>query len=193
MHLYSLRAMMQIYYPSLEAIHQHTMQLDHAKCIHCNQTNQLISHGFIYKKQTCAEPAAVGKRVFCSNRNHRTGCGRTIQLYLDSIVRYLHHAGACVVAFMWSFMNGMTIADAYHQATNADTPRNAYRWLNKFTVQLSHYRSLIHQPLLQNIATAVTATSQRRYLLASTFQALWQRLGEPLCSQYQQSLQRSLL
>jgi hypothetical protein len=185
--------MMQIYYPSLEAIHQHTTQLDHAKCIHCNQTNQLVSHGFIYKKQTCAEPEAVGKRIFCSNRNHRTGCGRTIQLYLDSIVRYLHYAGACVVAFVLSLINGMTIARAYHQATNADTPRNAYRWLNKLAAQLSHYRSLLHQPLLQNIEPAIAATSQRRCLLASTFQTLLQRFGQPLCSRYQQQWQRSLL
>ena len=28
----------------------------------------------------------MGKRVFYSNRHRRTGCGRTVQLYLDSTV-----------------------------------------------------------------------------------------------------------
>lgn len=29
---------MQIYYPSLHAIEQQTMQLEHAQCAHCKQT-----------------------------------------------------------------------------------------------------------------------------------------------------------
>ena len=78
---------MQIYYPSLQAIEQQTMQLDSEQCAHCKQTHQLVSHGFIRKKRAGAEPEAVGKRVFCSNRNHHAGCGRTMQLYLDSTVR----------------------------------------------------------------------------------------------------------
>ena len=83
---------MQIYYASLPAIEQQTRQLDHAQCRHCGQTQQLVSHGFIYKKQVGADPIATGKRVLCSNRHQHTGCGRTMQLYLDATVRYLHVA-----------------------------------------------------------------------------------------------------
>lgn len=119
---------MQIYYPSLQAIKQRTMQLDIARCVHCKQTHQLVSHGFIRKKRGGGtEPEAVGKRVFCSNRNHRTGCGRTMQLYLDATVRYLHHAGCAVAAFVLSLIAGLTIQQAYKHATGAATPRRAMR------------------------------------------------------------------
>ena len=63
---------MQIYYPSLQAIEQQTMQLDNEQCVHCKQAHQLVSHGFIRKKRVGAEPEAVGKRVRC--RHIRPGC-----------------------------------------------------------------------------------------------------------------------
>lgn len=188
---------MQTYYPSLSAIEQQTTQLDHEQCARCQQTHQLVSHGFIRKKQVGADPQAVGKRVFCSNRRNHTGCGRTMQLYLDVTVRYLHYAGAAVVAFVLSLIAGSSIQHAYHCATGTVTPRNAYRWLTRLGAQLSVYRSLSHRPPLQNSSDSALAIALKRPLrlpsLMSTFTMLLQRFGQPLCAAYQSQLQRSLL
>ena len=182
---------MQIYYPSLQAIHQQTLQLELEQCQHCQQTQQLVSHGFIRKKRNCANPQALGKRVFCSNRHHHTGCGRTMQLYLDSTLRYLHHAGSAVVAFVLALLAGISIGLAYTQATGARTPRHAYRWLHRLDQQMSTYRSLFHQPLLaQPVVCAVQTLCLRRSLLTSTFGALLKRFKQPLCQAYQSQLQR---
>jgi len=183
---------MQIYHASLPAIQQQTMQLCHEQCNHCKQSHQLVSHGFVYKKQAVAKPEqAVGKRVFCSNRNGHTGCGRTIRLYLDAAVRYLHYAGSYVVAFILLLMGGMSVQRAYLQATGTEDPRNAYRWLNKLWAQLSLYRSLLHQPMFE--PPVVTSRSLRLGLLASTFTALLQQFGQPLCARYQLKHQRALI
>lgn len=185
---------MQIYYPSLKAIHQQTLQLDNEQCKHCHQTHQLISHGFIRKKQVGAAPEAVGKRVFCSNRNRRSGCGRTTQLYLDATLRYLHYAGQRVVMFVLSRIVGTTIQQAYEQATGTINPRNAYRWLDKLFAQLSHYRSLFYQPPLQDADLAITSSQSLRWqLLISTFNVLLRQFRHSLCSAYQHQLQRSFL
>lgn len=185
---------MQRFYPNLQAIAQQTMQLDHAQCAHCRQSHQLVSHGFIRKKRVGAEPEAVGKRVFCSNRQHRTGCGRTMQLYLDVTVRYLHYAGCAVAVFLVSLSTGMSIQHAYHHATGAGTPRHAYRWLHRLCAQLSIYRSLSHQPSLRNAALIVPADRPVRLLsLISTCALLLQRFGQPLCAAYQSQLQRAFL
>jgi hypothetical protein len=185
---------MQHYYPSLQAIEQRTMQLEHAQCTHCKQTQQLVSHGFIRKKRVGAEPEAVGKRVFCSNRHHRTGCGRTMQLSIDSTIRYLHHAGSCVVAFVLALIAGMTIGHAYHHATGAATPRHAYRWLNRLCAQLSIYRSLLHRAPLSNAVPIIAANRPVRLLsLMSTFKLLLQQFKQPLGASYQLQLQRSFL
>lgn len=185
---------MQIYFPSLQAICQQTSQLDLVQCAHCQRSRQLVSHGFIRKKRVGAEPEAVGKRVFCSNRHRHTGCGRTTQLYLDATVRYLHHAGATVVTFMLSLLAGIRIEQAYIGATGAGTARNAYRWLARLTAQLACYRSLAHRPPLRE-ADAGTAPKRclRMRLLMATFAALLQHLGQPLCATYQGQLQRPLL
>ncbi len=187
---------MHIYYPSLSAIEQQTRQLDQVPCRHCRQTHQLVSHGFVYKKQAGAAPQAVGKRVFCSNRKRHTGCGRTMRLYLDSTVRWLHYAGAHVVAFMLALMAGSTVQQAYGQATGTTDPRHAYRWLHRLGAQLSGYRSLSHQPPLQDADAPASVAANRpvRYgLLASTCTQLLQRFGASLCANYQQQTQRSFL
>ena len=183
---------MKTYHASLQAIQQKTLQLCHEQCNHCKQTHQLISHGFVYKKQAVAVPErAVGKRVFCSNRDGHTGCGRTMRLYLDTAVRYLHTVGCCVVAFVLLLMRGISVQQAYLQATGTEDPRNAWRWLNKLRAQLSCYRSLLHQPKLPQ--PVVASGSPRLGLLVSTFTALLQQFGQPLCACYQRTLQRTLL
>lgn len=186
---------MQTYYPSLQAIHQQTLQLELEQCQHCRQTHQLVSHGFIRKKRNAGDPQAVGKRVFCSNRLRRTGCGRTMQLYLDATLRYLHHAGSAVVAFVLSLLAGVSTAVAYMHATGADTPRHAYRWLLRLHAQISTYRSLFHQPLLEQPQAGVIVHphSLHKSLLASTFTALLMRFKLPLCQAYQSQLQRPFL
>lgn len=197
---------MQTYFPSLEAIHQQTMQLQSEQCKHCGQTHQLVSHGFIRKKQALGrEPQSVGKRVFCSNRHLRTGCGRTMQLYLDSSLRCMHYAGRAVVIFALLLLAGSSIAAAYTQATNACTPRNAYRWLQRLHAQIATHRSVFHQPPLDQQTDPFSHCRRPLYchhsshhsshhsLLNSTFSVLLDRFKPPLCPSYQSHLQRSFL
>ena len=193
---------MQIYFPNLQAIEQQSHQLELEQCRHCQQTHQLVSHGFIRKKHSGGEPLAVGKRVFCSNRYHHTGCGRTMQLCLDSAVRWLHYAGSFVVAFVLALMSGTSIDLAYTQSTGACSPRHAYRWLQRLRDQTSTYRSCLHLPLLTPSTTGGDAAPcppspskapPRRHLLTSTFTPLLSRFAQPLCQTYQSELQRSFL
>jgi len=190
---------MRIYYRDLSDMEQQTRQLDHEPCRFC-QRRQLVSHGFVYKKQSCAQPGVVGKRVFCSNRRPHSGCGRTMRLYLDATVRSLHYAGAQVVAFVLALIAGKTVRQAYWQVSGKDDARHAWRWLTRLDARISHYRSLTHQPPLDETvpepASAATpaANLPARYgLLAATFKQLLQHFGQPLCARFQQCTQQSFL
>jgi hypothetical protein len=186
--------LIQIYHPDLSSLEQQTRQLSNEQCRHCKQSRQLVSHGYVYKKRSKAQPAPFGKRVWCSNRNHRTGCGRTTQLYVSSIVRYLKYAGHCVVMFMLSRLAGFNIQNAYRRATGTADGRNAYRWVDKLMAQLSTYRSWFHQPVLPDTPPSAIDHSPLRWtLLCSTFRLLSLELAEPLCATYQLRWQRSLL
>lgn len=179
---------MPTYFSSLQDIEHYIHQLQHEICPHCQHAQQLLSHGYIRKKRAGSSP--VGKRIFCSNRHPHTGCGRTRQLYLDSVVPALHYPGGVLIAFFLAFIRGATITKAYPSATGACSARNAYRWLRKAMAQLSHFRSLFPPPLS---AQKAPEFSLKRALLDSTFRGLLQRFGEPLCSMLQLKLQRAFL
>lgn len=109
---------MLIYYPSLQAIEQQSRQLGATACHHCGKTCNLLSHGYIRKKQHGGNPLPVGKRVLCSNRRSHDGCGRTIRLFLDNTIRRLHATADQVNAFVFALVTGMAVAHAYLIATS---------------------------------------------------------------------------
>lgn len=178
---------MTTYFSSLQDIESYTHQLQHQTCPHCKQSQQLLSHGYIRKKRAGSIP--VGKRIFCSNRQ-RSGCGRTSQLYLASVVPALHYPETAIIAFFLAFCQGTTIDHSYRISTGAFSSRNAYRWLHKAMARLSLFRAAIHQPLRsQHLAHAPS----RRSLLHSTFSALIHAFGQPLCSAFQLTLHHAFL
>ncbi|MFY7942480.1 MAG: hypothetical protein ACOVOX_16385, partial [Burkholderiaceae bacterium] len=90
-------------------------------------------------------------------------------------------------------------------ATRAQTPRHAYRWLQRLHAQMSVYRSLFHQPPLElppqpteppphcAVLSCNVPHTLHRNLLASTFAALLNRFKQPLCQTYQAQLQQAFL
>ncbi|MCK5543067.1 MAG: hypothetical protein KAI40_10275, partial [Desulfobacterales bacterium] len=48
-------------------------------CPHCNCCGCLILHGFLYGYDD-TDFVRRGHRIFCSNRNLRSGCGRTFPM-----------------------------------------------------------------------------------------------------------------
>jgi hypothetical protein len=182
---------MNRYYPSLLAIEQQTQNLHHHSCHHCKQTNHLLSHGYVFKKKRGADPSPVGKRVFCSNRNHHTGCGRTHQLYLDSRVPALFYSLPILIIFLLAFIHGTPVLQAYQQATGSSSSRHAYRWLLKFQRRLSDYRAWVHQPLIHEPLPSSSCTqAERRMLFASTFERLFTQWGDSLGAAYQKQFQQ---
>jgi hypothetical protein len=59
----------------------HFDRLKLLRCPHCGAQGMLIRHGFLrgYNERT-SDRDTRGRRAFCSNRNRRTGCGRTFSV-----------------------------------------------------------------------------------------------------------------
>jgi hypothetical protein len=56
-------------------------------CPHCRQTGFLIGHGFLRGYSERGSGIMVrGRRLFCSNRGLRTGCGRTFSVKLSTVL-----------------------------------------------------------------------------------------------------------
>jgi len=182
---------MNRYFNDLDTLHRFTLSLDSQphpiQCRHCSKQGQFVSHGFVYKKQHQGERHTVGKRLFCSNRYGRSGCGRTLRLYLTTELAFLHYTTVHLTAFVLALLGGSTIQPAYRAATQTAEPRNAYRWLNKLQRKLINYRALIHR--MQPTYRFKTINKQRRILL-STLRALFSTLT---CAQIQQRTQTAFV
>jgi hypothetical protein len=71
-------------------------------CPHCNTVGALIRHGFLYafddSNPHCKSLRA--RRIFCSNRHARPGCGRTFSVWLAHNIRRL----GLTASALWRFL-----------------------------------------------------------------------------------------
>ncbi len=185
---------MERYFNDLDTLHRFTLSLDSQpypiRCQHCSKQGQFVSHGFVYKKQHRGEKRAVGKRLFCSNRCGRSGCGRTLRLYLATELAFLHYTTVHLTAFLLALLSGSTIQYAYQAATQTAEPRNAWQWLHKLQRKLVDYRALLKTPC-SPLTRRCTVKNKQRDILLSSLQMLFSTLGS--CAQIQQRTQTAFV
>ena len=177
---------MHTFFEDLSSLDRFTRELDShvdtEECHHCRRRGQLVSHGFVYKKQHCGDPLPVGKRIFCSNRCGRSGCGRTRRLYLKAFIPAWHYAASCLAGFVSALCTGASIAKAYCAATGAAAHRQAYRWLDKLERRLPDYRCAL-SPRQEHPLTKPRC--RRLRLLLPALGALFEQLGPQPCARFQ--------
>jgi hypothetical protein len=184
---------MQRFFDTFSSIDLFTLSLDHhqdkTQCAHCLKNNQFISHGIIYKQTSIAERKPVGKRIICSNRYGRSGCGRTVQLYVSNRIPRLHYDASVVFAFISLLLAKVCVTQAYQQATGQFEARHAWRWLSKLMRQLSAYRGT----LISRTNAVIEHQSKRLRLLLPTLTQMIAQTNPSLCAFYQVNHQRAFM
>lgn len=187
---------MQRFFLDFESLDRFTFSLrcfdDKLQCPHCTQSHHLISHGVIYKQRSMTQRDAVGKRVFCSNRSQRSGCGRTVQLYVAAVMPTMQYAVAALFAFLSALFKKVSVVTAYQMATGQTNARHAWRWLNKLHGRLTDFRTFVHnrsEPVLSTFKTS----SRRLQVLLPTLSSLFALSPDAPCAHYQLLSQKPLL
>lgn len=186
---------MKRFYSDFDTLNAFTLSLDfhqnELECTHCFKKGQFVSHGIIYKQRSSTFSEKVGKRILCSNRYGRKGCGRTVQLYLANEIPRFRYGAAHLFIFITSLLDNMAITEAYYQATKQTETRNAWRWLSKLISQLSEYRSFLK---VRKDNYFNQSTSSFHYLkhLLPTFAQVFSADGNG-CIHYQFNQQRAFL
>ena len=187
---------MQRFFPEFDSLERFTLSLgcfaEKLHCPHCAKNNQLVSHGVIYKQRSMTTREPVGKRVFCSNRYQRTGCGRTVQLHVTTVLPAMRYAAAQVFVFLSALLMNAGVDAAYRAATGQSDARQGWRWLNKLDAQLSDFRVFVHAHLKPPISD-FSARCRRLRLLLPTLQQLFAQLPTNPCAHYQQQHQKAFL
>jgi hypothetical protein len=153
-------------------------------CANCNQSDQFVSHGFVYKDLNQGKTLVTGKRLFCSGRGQHSGCGCTLRLYLAEQIPGLVYSTEQMTVFLKALLACNTIKQAYKAATNADDSRHAYRWLNKLTGKLINYRAFVKNPKVAPSAK-VNFSTRRLQLLLPVIKNIFLEMGEHPCLHYQ--------
>jgi len=166
---------MQRFFSSLCHLDHFSLSLDSMSkqhCSHCNQNDQWISHGYVYRQSG----EKVGKRILCAKRYGKRGCGRTRQLYLQHVIPQRRYSLSKLVAFVCALIRGLTVERAYIEAVGHahSSHRQAWRWLSALWARMSYFRSEVYS-LFDTGLSSRPYRSPRLAILMSTL-ASWMRL-----------------
>ncbi len=179
---------MQKYFTDIESIDSFSLSLDYHQdvlhCAHCSRNDQFVSHGFVYKQRSQKVRQKVGKRLFCSNRDGRSGCGRTYRLYVAEALPCLQYGATHLFVFLLALISHATVQQAYEKATGTQEPRNAWRWLDKLQVKLVDYRCFL-QRRANELSTQFRSRVRRLQILLPTVKRLFAVLDDCPCAHYQ--------
>ena len=135
-------------------------------CAHCGSDQSFVSHGFVYQKQTLDLPQRIGKRLLCSNRFGRSGCGHTVRLYLAQSIPRWHYGASVLALFLLALLGGYSVVRAFQLATGRYEARQAWRWLLRFCHQLPNWRARFQGRIVTG-ASALTRSPRLRLLLTT--------------------------
>ena len=187
---------MNTFYPDIHSLNTFTLSLDSlsekTQCRHCGQSGQLVSHGFVYTDLSSVEKQPVGKRLFCSNRYGRSGCGKTLQLYVAHRCPLFRYGAVELMAFISLLILGLSVNTAYQEATNQQETRHGWRWIKRLKMKLCDFRSVLTLPDKPYLFSCSTR-SRTRQLLLPTLQTLISKWGHNLCSNFQVHCQLSFI
>lgn len=179
---------MQKYFSHIESIDSFSLSLDVHKdvlhCLHCSKNDQFSSHGFVYKQRSQTVKGKVGKRIFCSNRYGRSGCGRTFRLYVAKEFPCLQYGAAHLFVFLLALISHATVQHAYEKATGTEEPRNAWRWINKLQRKLIEYRCFLKRRT-EELGIQFSSRVRRLQILLPTVKQLFSLLDDCPCAHYQ--------
>lgn len=94
---------------------EHSIHIKIMQCSHCGKVGMLIFHGYIYRLSDYKSPIVKGRRIFCSNRNRRSGCGRTLTVYFCEYIKQRFISAELFWYFLQSILSGLSIEKAYEE------------------------------------------------------------------------------
>ena len=115
-------------------------------CPHCKAIGLLVRHGFLrgYDESSPREKTVRARRIFCSNRNNRPGCGRTFSVWLADKIRRL----SLTAGRLWMFLQAVVvggIGEAIRRVNCHLSDRQMQRIWKRFDLGQSHIRTALWQ------------------------------------------------
>jgi hypothetical protein len=140
---YTFLAMIPRFYRSQAGFDQIHLRLKQHHCPHCRVTGTLILHGYLrgYDLKKINKKIIRGRRVFCSNRNRRRGCGRTWSVMLATMLKGFIVQTSHLWGFLKNIAKGMNVFQAFSIRDIPLSPTSIYRLYKRLYENQPHIRS----------------------------------------------------
>lgn len=111
------------------------------RCDACGRCGNLIGHGWIRGYAGDGSPDGVrGRRLLCTARSRR-GCGRTMSVWLATVVRGFVARTSTLFALLVALEAGQSIRSSRRASSDGLTLRTAYRLAARLRSALASLRS----------------------------------------------------
>jgi hypothetical protein len=119
-------------------------RLKQTPCPHCKVVGTLIRHGFLYGFDDSSPQRKTlrARRLFCSNRHRRRGCGRTFSVWAADKIRRL----SLTTRALWRFLQ-RAVCDGIHAAIRAADCHRSDRTLRRIRKRFDQAQSTIRTAL----------------------------------------------
>jgi hypothetical protein len=132
------------FYRSIEEWLALAERLKQTACPHCKVVGTLIRHGYLRGYDESQRQTIRARRVFCSNRNSRRGCGRTVSVWCADKIRRL----SLTTGALWRFLQ-RAAADSISAAIRALNCHLSDRTLQRLWQRFDRGQSKIRTALSQ--------------------------------------------
>ncbi len=137
-------------------------------CAHCGSCGYLVGHGFLrgYAERGSSR-LLRGRRILCSNRGSRRGCGRTTSTLLARFIERCIVTAASLWALFSSLAQGLSVERAALETSFPQTLRSAYRCAAALKLRSLTWRSWLCERLFAPASTSTRPFQQLRAHLTS--------------------------
>lgn len=148
-------------------------------CPQCHRVGMLVGHGLLTGYRERGSGLEVrGRRLLCSSRFRRSGCGRTFSVLIANVVAGFTVRTSTLLAFLQSVVEGFTRKAAWERLHNlaSELPalslRSGYRLWNRLVTAQSSLRtalcSLAPPPATSDARPVAHTLAHLRHALAPT-------------------------
>ena len=115
------------------------------ECPHCKAVGQLIKHGFLsgYDSDHQLAKTVRARRVYCSNRNRATGCGKTFSVWMADKIKHLFLSAESLWQFLSSAVTSGNKLQAFRKLNSGLSDSSAYHIWRRFRNSLTTIRTAL--------------------------------------------------
>lgn len=142
---YTWRVKLAKFYRSQKDFRNIHQNLKLTSCPHCKTTGTLILHGYFYgydSKKT-NKITVRGRRVYCSNRHRKTGCGKTFNLLEADRIKRSTFQTSCVWLFLKNIVKGINILKAFPRIVIRVSTTSIYRLYSRVYFNQHKIRTML--------------------------------------------------